>query len=479
MKKSLVFFMLAFLFFMGCDEKNSEVEKGSVTISVSENEVEEKMQVTVPAEVDNVSEKEITVNLSFGGGARKDRYYTVESEFIVIPANETSGTLEIDIIDLPTNGEYINITISSVDGAEIGEPSFQSVRIKAPEVEPLGDLIKVKTNNERQLIRGFGGAVLPQWVTSGTDQMSQKDLDLAFDVGEGKIGLSILRLRIPPDAGSFSRSVNIAKTAHEKGVMVFASPWTPPASMKTNSNEVGGELKEESYADFAAYLKSYVDYYKDNGVPIYAVSVQNEPDYKVTYESCNYSPEQMTNFIKNHARDIGDVKIIAPESYQFRKAISNAILNDAEAAANLDIVGGHIYGGGLARYSLAKEKEKELWMTEHFINEEENRSKVSYWKECMMTAVEINDCMEVDMNAYIWWYTKRFYSFIEDKKEKVTKKGFVMSQFSRFVRPGFTRVEVENRNELPLKITAYKNGNDVVIVAINEGNRRITFDLDI
>ncbi len=426
-----------------------------------------------------VSEKPIIVNLSFDGAARKDKHYGIESELITIPANEKSGVLEIDIIDVPTTTVFIDISINSVDGAKIGEPSFQSIRLKSPEVATSGNLIKIKTENEKQKISGFGGAVLPEWVTSGTNQMSQKDLDLAFDVGEGKIGLSILRLRIPPNESSFSRSLNIAKTAHEKGVTVFASPWTPPASMKTNNNVVGGELKEESYADFAAYLKKYVDYYKDNGVPIYAVSIQNEPDYEVTYESCNYSPQQMTNFIKDHARNIGDVKIIAPESFQFRKPISNAILNDAEAVENIDIVGGHIYGGGLARYPLAQEKGKELWMTEHFINEEENRSKVSYWKECMMTAVEISDCMEVDMNAYIWWYTKRFYSFIEDKAEKVTKKGFVMSQFSRFVRPGFTRVEVENRNEIPLKITAYKNGNEVVIVVINDGNRKITFDLDV
>jgi len=58
------------------------------------------------------------------------------------------------------------------------------------------------------------------------------------------------------------------------GATIIASPWSPPASMKTNNNLVGGELSEDAYDDYAAHLKSFVDFMANNGVPIYAVSVK-------------------------------------------------------------------------------------------------------------------------------------------------------------------------------------------------------------
>ena len=141
------------------------------------------------------------------------------------------------------------------------------------------------------------------------------------------------------------------------GVTLTASPWSPPASMKTNNSVVKGELKEESYSDYADYLKSFVEYMAANNAPIYSISVQNEPDIAVTYESCDYSPEQMLKFVKENGASIGS-KVIAPESFQFRRELSDPLLNDSLACKNFEILGGHIYGGGLEEYPLAIEKIK-------------------------------------------------------------------------------------------------------------------------
>jgi glucuronoarabinoxylan endo-1,4-beta-xylanase len=71
--------------------------------------------------------------------------------------------------------------------------------------------------------------------------------------------------------------------------------------------------------------------------------------------------------------------------------------NDATAVKNFAIVGGHIYGGGLANYTLAKQKGKEVWMTEHY-------NDGNTWASMMQTAKEIHDAMTVaDYNAYILW----------------------------------------------------------------------------
>ncbi len=331
--------------------------------------------------------------------------------------------------------------------------------------------IIVNLDSVHQIIRGFGAANILQWRPDMTDS----EIEAAFSTGEGQLGFTILRLRIQPDRNQWGINVPTAKKAHDMGVLIIASPWSPPASMKTNNNLIGGELREDAYDDYAAHLKSFADFMSDNGVPIYAISVQNEPDVTVTYESCDWSPEQMAKFMRENAHTIG-TRVMAPESFQFRRQMSDPILNDSLACANLDIVAGHIYGGGLARYPLAEEKGKEVWMTEHLSGE---NSQANDWSWALPVAKEINDVMQAGMSAYVWWYIVRFYGPISDgernsgTKGEVTKKGYVMSQYSRFIRLGYYRVEC---NILPpsrnVYVTAYKDSSSskAVLVAINTGS---------
>jgi glucuronoarabinoxylan endo-1,4-beta-xylanase len=65
---------------------------------------------------------------------------------------------------------------------------------------------------------------------------------------------------------------------------------------------------------------------KNNGVALYSISVQNEPDIKVEYESMDWTPSQMVTFLKNYGSRITGTKIMAAESFQFRKDITDAIL---------------------------------------------------------------------------------------------------------------------------------------------------------
>jgi glucuronoarabinoxylan endo-1,4-beta-xylanase len=204
--------------------------------------------------------------------------------------------------------------------------------------------------------------------------------------------------------------------------------------------------------------------------------VQNEPDVTVSYESCDWNASEMIRFLKENAPSVG-TKIIAPESYQFRKELSDPLLNDALASANLDIVGGHMYGGGLEPYPLAESKGKEIWMTEYLDLETD-------WSYCFLTGREILDCMNAGMSAYIWWYIVRFYGPIYDDGShpdtpaqaipgEISKRGYVMSQFARFVRPGFYRVEVDENPQDNVFLTAFK-GNQKIVIVVANSNRSST-----
>lgn len=329
----------------------------------------------------------------------------------------------------------------------------------------------VNLDSVHQIIRGFGAANILQW----RPDMTASEIETAFGTGEGQLGFTILRLRVQPNSNEWSINVPTAKKAYDMGALIIAAPWSPPASMKTNNNLVGGELREDAYDDFAAHLDAFADYMAANGAPLYAISVQNEPDVTVTYESCDWNPEQMLKFMRENAHAIG-TRVMAPESFQFRRQLSDPLLNDSLATANLDILAGHIYGGGLARYPLAEEKGKEVWMTEHLSGE---GSQANDWSWCLPVAKEINDVMQAGMSAYVWWYIVRFYGPISDgernsgAKGSATKKGYVMSQYSRFIRSGDYRVDSKSWPTTGnVSVTAYKDGSSskVVLVAVNTGS---------
>jgi glucuronoarabinoxylan endo-1,4-beta-xylanase len=319
--------------------------------------------------------------------------------------------------------------------------------------------VVINFDSTGQVIRGFGAANIIPW----RPDMTTNEVNKAFGTGEGQIGFTILRLRIPynDNESEFSANVPAAKLAESLGAIVIASPWTPPPSLKTNNNIVGGSLKESSYADYAAHLKSFADYMTSQGAPLYAVSLQNEPDANVGYESCFWNATQFLNFCKNNAASVG-TRIIMPESENFKHSLSDSTLDDSAAAANVSIIAGHLYGGGLTSYPLAVEKGKEVWMTEHLDTD-------TSWAHVLATGKEINDCLNAGMNAYVWWYIVRFYGPI-DENGNITKRGYVMSQFARFIRPGYVRMYVASNSNNQVYVTAYKSGSKIIIVAVNNNS---------
>src|SRR6476619_4677173 len=82
---------------------------------------------------------------------------------------------------------------------------------------------------------------------------------------------------------------------------LFASPWSPPAFMKTNNDMLhGGKLKREFYQSWASYYSRFIKAYEAEGIPIWGISIQNEPMATQTWESCIYSGEEERDFLKNY-----------------------------------------------------------------------------------------------------------------------------------------------------------------------------------
>lgn len=134
-------------------------------------------------------------------------------------------------------------------------------------------------------------------------------------------------------------------------LMLFASPWSPPAFMKTNDSMLhGGKLKPEFRQPWANYYTKFIEAYERHGIPIWGITVQNEPMATQTWESCVYTADDERDFIKHflgptmHRAGLGEKKIIAWDHNRdlIYQRVST-ILADREAARYVWGIGYHWY----------------------------------------------------------------------------------------------------------------------------------------
>jgi len=169
------------------------------------------------------------------------------------------------------------------------------------------------------------------YVTEGDKQLK------SFNVEHDK------RYRIP-----FIKQVLAA--THGK-LNIFASPWSPPAFMKDNNDMLhGGRLKPGFHQSWANYYAKFIRAYQSEGIPIWGITIQNEPMATQRWESCIYSAEEERDFLKNYLgptlrrERLGDKKIIAWDHNRdliYQRV--RTILSDPQAAKYVWGIGYHWY----------------------------------------------------------------------------------------------------------------------------------------
>jgi glucuronoarabinoxylan endo-1,4-beta-xylanase len=342
---------------------------------------------------------------------------------------------------------------------------------------------------KHQQITGFGGFVCsPQFTYN---HMSTSDIKKVWGPNS-TVGCNIMRLYIPIGRNYWSQSLATAKQAKQMGLIVFASPWGQPAEWKTNgtsnaknSDGTLGYLKKEYWDDYAQYLEDYVQYLRTNGVELDAISIQNEPDWPAEYAGCMWSASDIAEFVKTYGRSIS-CKIMAPETLAVSDSYVNA-LNKTDVLPCFDIYGGHQYGGIQSAYKNLASKGKQIWMTEYLINwneAENNTRNFDFSKDFFNFFSSINQCMLGDFNAWIHYAAKRYYAMLGDGQRGtssgvVTKRGYIMAHFARFVT-GMTRIDATFSGS-SLEGSAYlsTSGDTVVAVVANTSNEAVSLTLDL
>lgn len=480
------YFILAGILLWSCSDGENE-EKGvdegkgayalflkkSVTVSAGENQTDiviewAKTSWEITLEKGDIVQK---ITPMSGGSNEGEKQYTKIQ--VSCNANTTmkQRTQTLHITD-NANQKTTDLVIEQ-------DPAYKSVTLN---VDP---------TVKYQPVVGFGGMYNPK-IWCGGYLISARELDTMY--GDSGLGYSILRLMIYPNEADWSADVEAARTAQENGAIVFACPWDCTEALsetiKVNGKEVK-RLKKENYEAYANHLIRYIDFMKQNGVNLYAISMQNEPDMDFTY----WTPQEVVDFVKQYGARIREtgVKLMSPEACGTQPDYTDPILNDAEAFAQTDIVAGHLYQGftDLDNGYVKNRHDyicglyprlygKTWWMTEHLFNDGEKSDDPSQWEfqkwqYCLNhLGKEIHMCMEGYCSAYVYWYLKRFYGLMGDNDKRcpvgegeVTKNGYILAHYAQYAT-GTTRIKATT-NHTGICATAYINAtnDEITLVILN------------
>ena len=311
-----------------------------------------------------------------------------------------------------------------------------------------------------------------------------------------------LKYRIP-----FTKRVLDAAT---KDIVVYASPWSPPAFMKTNGNMLfGGKLKKEYYPAWANYFAKFIKAYEKEGIPIWGMTIQNEPMAVQRWESCIYTAEEERDFLKNHLgptlgrEGLQDKKIIVWDHNRdllFDRA--SVILNDPEANK-------YVWGTGFHWYEDWKDgkpmfnnvgkvatafPDKKLIFTEGCnegfdINRIEDPKLPERYAKAMINDFNNGTVAWTDWNILLNEYGgpnhvgnfcfAPVHGDSSSGELLFTNSYYYIGHFSKFIRPGARRVSSGTTSNRISSTSFMNEDGSLVVIALNEEVEAVDYFLTI
>lgn len=394
----------------------------------------------------------------------------------------------------------------------------------------------VNPKKQFQEFLGIGGAITDasSEVFSKLNENQQQELLKSYFGSEG-IGYNIIRTSIhSSDFGLGShtyiqendaelKTFSIAKDKEkripfikraikliEDDLVFYASPWSPPAFMKTNKNMLrGGKLLPKFRQAWANYYVKFIKAYEEEGIPVWGLTIQNEPMAVQRWESCIYTAEEERDFLKDYLgptlekEGLSDKNIIVwDHNRDLISERANMIFEDEEAAKFAWGIGFHWYEtwtGGLPKYDNLKNiKEsfpsKNMMFTEG-CQEGFDTERLHYWPN----AERYGNSMINDFNSGVVGWTD--WNILLDERggpnhvqnfcfapiHADTKTGqliytptyYYIGHFSKFISPGAKRVSTTT-SRTTLESTSFLNKDgSLITVVMNKTDQSIRYKLAI
>lgn len=409
---------------------------------------------------------------------------------------------------------------------DYAEKKFWAERTDITQEGWMGNVINIYPECTYQTIRGFGGAFTEAsgYNLSRLSEKLQEEFTEAY-FGEDGLRYNLCRTHInscdfalgnyayvedaaDAEFNSFDISrdhqyiipmIKKAMTAAGEEIVLLASPWSPPAFMKTNGEmNHGGKLKPEYYSAWAKYIARYIREYAAIGIKISMVSVQNEPEAVQTWDSCIYSIEDEKVFVRDHLgpllaeEGLNDVKILIWDHNKdilFERA--KGVLEDETAAGYTAGVAFHWYGGDhFEAIEMIHEKypDKELYFTEGCV-EYSRFADSSEVTKAEMYAHDMLGDLRAGTNGFMDWnllldekggpnHVNNFCAapiMCDIQAQTMDKRlsYYYIGQFSRYIRRGAVRVGLTRFSEAVEAVSFRNPDGELVTVLLNRTEQDI------
>jgi len=289
---------------------------------------------------------------------------------------------------------------------------------------------------------------------------------------------------------------------------LFVSPWSPPAWMKDNNDMLHGGKLKAAFADaWANYYVKFIQAYEKENIPVWGLTVQNEPMATQKWESCVFTAEEERDFIKNHLgpvlykNNMAAKKLIAWDHNRdllYQRA--STVLNDKEAAKYVWGIGFHWYEpwtGGTMQFENLK-RVAETFPGTHLIftegcAESFNLQKINEWwlgekyGRSMINDFNAGTAGWTDWNVFLdeSGGPNHVGNFCFAPVHADTKTGqitytnayYYIGQFSKFIRPGAKRI-ISSSSRSELLTTAFVNTDGkIAVVVMNDSDKKIPYHL--
>jgi glucosylceramidase len=443
---------------------------------------------------------------------------------------ETTSVSSIENYDNKTLQVYTTARDTKLRLTKTDEKTFKS-KVQALETEVV---VVVNTAKTFQEYLGIGGAITDasSEVFSTLNDTQQNTL-LQSLYGKEGIGYNIIRTSIhSSDFGLGSHTYieegdaaletfSIEKDKEKRlpfikravdligdDLVFYASPWSPPAFMKSNNNMLqGGKLLPEFRQAWANYYVKFIKAYEEEGIPVWGLTIQNEPMAVQRWESCIYTAEEERNFLKNYLgptlekEGLGDKNIVVwDHNRDLITDRANTIFEDPEASKYAWGIGFHWYEtwtGGLPKYDNLKNinesfPSKNMLFTEG-CQEGFETGKLQFWPN----AERYGNSMINDFNSGVVGWTD--WNILLDERggpnhvenfcfapiHANTNTGelfytptyYYIGHFSKFVKPGALRVSTSTSRST-IESTSFKNRDGkIVTVVMNPLDTKIAYKL--
>ncbi|MCD2424793.1 glycosyl hydrolase [Niabella pedocola] len=435
-----------------------------------------------------------------------------------------------------TGGSKINIyTTAQATGDRIAKAVLDKGFEPLEQPKETQVCIFIDPSKTFQDFTGIGGAITDAAAEVFATLSKEKQRELLnayYDLNKG-IGYSLARTNInscdfSSDSYTYIQDQDAAlKTfdiAHDKQFKIplirramaatggtlrlYVSPWSPPAWMKDNNSMLkGGSLLKQYYKPWANYFIKYINALKNEGIPVWGLSVQNEPMAVQRWESCIYTAAAEADFIKTalgpalHKAGMGDKKLIIWDHNRdliYQRA--SVTLKDPAVAKYVWGIGYHWYetwtGSDMMFDNLKRTAEafpsKNLIFTEG-CKEKFSMDSIRNWSLGERYGLSMINDFNAGTVGWTDWnilldeaggpnHVGNFcfapvHANTQTNEIIYTNAYYYIGHFSKFIRPGAKRIAAAS-NRTDLLTTAFKNANgSIAVVVMNKGDNKMAYHL--